>query len=339
MILSFFSVAFAPIAKARLSYKVAHYNRSAIKDVIVDFFDECNVPYQIIPFDDALFNACLDRAVQKGYPVASHSVGTGFIKSLKVGVTITRTSYGHLPDYESLIWMALWTAFVTYADDAFQDDIHHLQSFARTFLQNERHEHPVLEAFASFLRECSITFPHFVANTVISSALRFMMSIALEFEGQTSKVSSEARDYPQYVRLLSGLSDVFTLFAFPSTLPISTYIQCWPEQIGYIDATNDVLSFYKEDLDGETVNFISATAASRNVSKLEVLKSRAQRAKDCHDVVMKVLAPYPEAVKAWQSFAEGFCHFHTSSPRYRLGEMFDVSEHDIICQCAQCSTW
>jgi hypothetical protein len=172
-----------------LSYKVAHYNRSAIKDVIVDFLEECNVPYLIVPFDDALFNACLERAAQKGYPVATESVGTGFVKALKVGVAITRTSYGHLPDYDSLIWMALWTAFVTYADDAFQDDIHHLQSFARTFMQNERHEHPVLEAFASFLRECSITFPHFVANTVISSALRFMMSIALEFEGQTSKVS------------------------------------------------------------------------------------------------------------------------------------------------------
>jgi Trichodiene synthase (TRI5) len=100
---------------------------------------------------------------------------------------------------------------------------------------------------------------------------------------------------------------------------------------------SDVLSFYKEDLDGETVNLIGATALSRNISKLDVLKGRAQRAKNCYDVVMKVLAPHPEALKAWRSFAQGFCYFHTSSPRYKLGEMFDVSEHDLVCQCDQCT--
>ncbi|KAH6917896.1 isoprenoid synthase domain-containing protein [Coprinopsis sp. MPI-PUGE-AT-0042] len=307
-----------------LSHSHSKDTTSEVKDIIVEFMEDCNVPYQIIPFDDALFNACVKKAELKGYPVSSEDVAPGFLKALRVGVVITRTSYSHLPDYDTLIWMATFTAFATYADDAFQDDIHHLQSFARTFMQGERHEHPVLDGFASYLRDSSLIFPHFVANTVISSALRFMMSIALEYEGQSNKLSSEARDYPHFVRLLSGLSDTYALFAFPSTLPLSAHIQCWPEQIGYIDATNDVLSFYKEEMDGETVNLISATALSRNLSKMEVLRSRAQKAKDCYDVVMKVLAPYPEAVKAWKSFAQGFCYFHTSSPRYRLGELFAI---------------
>ncbi|EAU89298.1 hypothetical protein CC1G_03563 [Coprinopsis cinerea okayama7 len=321
---------------AALPYNVSRDNKWDIKKIIQDFFKRCDVPYQVIPYDTELWNACLKRAKEKGYPVEPDSP-MSLYRSFKVGVVITRTSYGHIQDYEILIWVATFTAFVTYADDAFQEDIQHLHSFARTFLQNEKHEHPVLEAFAQFLRESSIRFSHFVANTVVSSALRFMMSIALEFEGQNVSVSTEAREYPGYIRILSGLSDIYALFAFPMDLPRSTYIQAFPEQIDYINGTNDLLSFYKEELDCETVNFISAAATSQQVSKLEVLRNAAEKAAYSYDVVVNVLKPYPEALAAWKSFARGFCYFHTSSPRYRLGEMFHDFEHDLVCKCASCT--
>jgi hypothetical protein len=186
------TLAESPIEGALPSRPYYTDSKSQTKEVIVDFLQECDVPYQVIPFDTALYNACVARAELKGYPVSGQDVAPAFLKAMRVGVVITRTSYGHLEDYERLIWMVLWTAFVTFADDAFQEDIHHLHSFNRAFLQNEKHEHPVLESFASFLRDCSTQFPDFVANTIVSSALRFMMSISLEFEGQTAPVSSFA---------------------------------------------------------------------------------------------------------------------------------------------------
>jgi hypothetical protein len=50
------------------------------------------------------------------------------------------------------------------------------------------------------------------------------------------KVSTEAREYPGYIRILSGLSDIYALFAFPMDLPRSTYIQVG---LGYMPGTDE----------------------------------------------------------------------------------------------------
>ncbi|TFK26564.1 terpenoid synthase [Coprinopsis marcescibilis] len=300
-------------------------DKAGIMSVIADVFKRSGAKHEAFPFDMELWAGCMKECRERAFPVEPQDIPgkVTFRRSLKVGVVIAQTSYRHLADFHTRVWIAMFTGLVTYADDVFQKDIRHLQSFPSTFVTNGRHENPVLDALASYLREVPARFGDFVANLVISSCLRFMMSASLEFDGQDVAVSSDAKEYAHHVRLLSGLPDIYAIFVFPPKIPRSAYIQAFPEQMEYINMTNDVLSFYKEELEGETSNFISATATSQNSSKLEILRVTAEKAIACHEATLKILEPCPEASAAWKSFASGFCAFHSASPRYKLDELLN----------------
>ncbi|OAX35054.1 hypothetical protein K503DRAFT_773896 [Rhizopogon vinicolor AM-OR11-026] len=51
---------------------------------------------------------------------------------------------------------------------------------------------------------------------------------------------------------MPDLPSVFVLFIFPSTLPVEDYIQSMPDLAIITGYVNDVLSFYKEEITGDT---------------------------------------------------------------------------------------
>ncbi|TFK21471.1 terpenoid synthase [Coprinopsis marcescibilis] len=298
--------------------------KQEIKATVLSFLEGCDAKYDTLPFDTKLWEACVERTRQKSYFLEPEEIPgkTTFCQSAKVGVVIVQTSYDHIEDLEVRVWLSLYTGFIVYADDTFQKDIGHLRSFSMTSLLNGRHEDPVLDSFGAFLREVPLQFEHFVANLIIATTLRFMMSCALEFEGQALAVSEDAREYARHVRCMSGVADVYAVLAFPTSMPRAAYIQAFPEQLDFICSANDVLSFYKEEAEHETTNYVSTRALCEHKTKLEVVKQTTESTLANHQRVLKILAPHPEALRAWESFARGYCSFHCSSPRYRLGELF-----------------
>lgn len=90
--------------------------------------------------------------------------------------------------------------------------------------------------------------------------------------------------------------------------------------------TSDVLSFYKEELAGETINFISTQAKFRQKSKIQVLKDLADDVFECHNRILRTLEEKDPRVKIWyEQFAQGCFYFHTSlDMRYRLSDLFPL---------------
>lgn len=84
---------------------------------------------------------------------------------------------------------------------------------------------------------------------------------------------------------------------------------------------SDILSFYKEDLAGETTNQISIVAACNQTSKLDALNALAETTADLFEKAAEMLDGSPEACESFKKFATGFVRFHISVGRYRLADL------------------
>ena len=133
--------------------------------------------------------------------------------------------------------------------------------------------------------------------------------------------------------------EAFVFMAFPREIPVKDYIQALPEMMLFFANTkcvprvstetgtlsilcfSDILSFYKEELAGETTNQISMVAARNKTSKLDALNALAETTMDIVENTIEILNESPEACEIFMKFVIGLVHFHTSVGRYRLAEL------------------
>ncbi|KAJ7918942.1 hypothetical protein B0H13DRAFT_1868925 [Mycena leptocephala] len=90
---------------------------------------------------------------------------------------------------------------------------------------------------------------------------------------------------------------------------ISAFIQVLPDIDEFSCLANDILSFYKEELAGETTNYIHSRAKTTLKHPKRVLVEMVREVGDLH------------ALAAWKSFEDGFIAFHLSMKRYKLSEL------------------
>jgi hypothetical protein len=86
-------------------------------------------------------------------------------------------------------------------------------------------------------------------------------------------------------------------------------------------ASSDVLSFYKEELAGETVNRVSLLAAVNGSSKGEALMRLANEAGVAHMRAQQILCHSKPALDAYMAWSYGWVGFHAGTKRYRLDEL------------------
>lgn len=84
---------------------------------------------------------------------------------------------------------------------------------------------------------------------------------------------------------------------------------------------SDVLSFYKEELAGETANHVSIVARCEGKTKEEVLRRITEDTVACHSRLQKILMNDREASEILDQLFEGYVSFHASLGRYRLEEL------------------
>lgn len=87
---------------------------------------------------------------------------------------------------------------------------------------------------------------------------------------------------------------------------------------------SDVLSFYKEEVAGDSVNYISVLARRQGVPNMTAFQKLADEVARSAAQVGKILEGDQEAHDAWQKFKAGYVGFHTSlEDRYRLDELMN----------------
>ncbi|KAG0699965.1 isoprenoid synthase domain-containing protein [Suillus ampliporus] len=291
---------------------------ASIRQDITNFYQRCGLQYTRVMLDEALYTECCQEAMNRGFPMdGQYSIRPYMI----IGVAMIN-AYAHLPDRAATMWMCLFTATATCVDDMLgENDLVHVYRFNERFASYQPQGNPVLDALDVLLRDVACLYSPPVSDLIVASTLNFVSYIVLDNETKDMQISAQTPFYPEYSRILSGLVDGYAFAIFPSTLPVREYVQCMPDLRIVVNHTNDILSYYKEEIEGETANYLSLMAASRAITKQDALRELIEKTVQAHHNVLEFLRPQTEAYDAYVSFFNGYFKFHASMGRYKLEEI------------------
>ncbi|KAF9059252.1 terpenoid synthase [Rhodocollybia butyracea] len=159
--------------------------------------------------------------------------------------------------------------------------------------------------------------------------------------------------FPLYIRHRTGIAEAYVAAMFKSTreqaLPLSRYIAAFPDITFYVLVINDLLSFHKEELAGETVNMMQLQTQSfkeykgsgasgewTSLNTVDFFCNQARdaaymideilRVQDCERIVRERLDSRDMGLSdtdvmialQWRGFRVGYILWHLESPRYKL---------------------
>lgn len=139
--------------------------------------------------DHAEFQAeCVSESVDRGYITSDDASFRRFIPG---GISMACNAYAHVPDKKLRVYICLYTAFLIYLDDMFENDIDAVKEFNGRFVTHQRQRHFILDHFAAFLLEMPALFGTVVANMMTTSTLNLVTALSLEdeLEGVTVRYS------------------------------------------------------------------------------------------------------------------------------------------------------
>ncbi|EJD37269.1 terpenoid synthase [Auricularia subglabra TFB-10046 SS5] len=272
-----------------------------------------------IPVDSQLSKLCHERATSRGY------LADGWMSIapyLEAGVAIAQVGYAHLESLEARVWIAIWTGFLTALDDTYPDAPEDAVTFfVVRMLSGQKQPYPGLENFASHLREVAQHADELRAGIILTSTFNWVTSLQIDRVMLNKEIPPAAGRFPTWCSLLSGLCEGFAMFAFPPEVPFHVIAPAIPDMRIAIRNFNDIFSFYKEELAGDSVNQVSLQAKIREAPKLDVLDAITDEAIDAHRSICAALSGNVRAHKAWLAFAKGYAEFHFATKRYRLNEL------------------
>ncbi|KAH9918245.1 terpenoid synthase [Epithele typhae] len=203
-------------------------------------------------------------------------------KMLHNSCNMAECTSGHT-SAEHQYFVALYTAFTFYADDHCGADPEPIGQFAQRFSEGAPQLDPVLDRFAAHIRRAFDLWPRIGANAIISGTFDSMTAMYIEYTTTGMAPIPGATRYPYYVRTKSGII---------------------PEMDYFINCTNDILSFYKETLAGETDNYIHLRAAAERKSPSEVLRILADEVTDTVRRIDAITSADPELAALWQRYLQ-----------------------------------
>ncbi|PIL33456.1 terpene synthase [Ganoderma sinense ZZ0214-1] len=216
-----------------------------------------------------------------------------------------RTVYMHMsPAHQRYI--ALYTACAAYIDDAGSRHIEALAEFSRRFATGEKHLCPALEVLAGLLRQSYDLWPKAGADAIICSTLMGITALHLECTTNTMAITPQATLWPNYVRERTGAAAAYAHFNFMKewrSTPDS-YMQILPYIEFFINGCNDVLSFYKEELCGETANYVHIRAVTDELTPVDTLRRLADETLACQEKIRVLIGEDRELMAIWRSFEQ-----------------------------------
>ncbi|EIW59698.1 terpenoid synthase [Trametes versicolor FP-101664 SS1] len=291
---------------------------SVMQEVIRDLLDRSEYRSPKSATDHELRRALTEEVVEWKTDVAPAFL----TKAVDASCNYVETVYGHTPPAHRH-YIALYTVCMLYADDLGEHDPGAVMQFTRRFVRAEPQPHAVFECLASVLRRAHELWPQFGADCIITGTLDALAANHVECTTRGMAVKPHATRYPTYLRLRAGIGAPFTHFVFPNCWRETpeSYVQILPEIDHWTLGANDILSFYKEELAGETNNYIHLRAAAEQTSTDAVLRRLVEEVTDTARRVVKIAADDEELSRIWNRYMQCYLEFHLRTPRYRLAEL------------------
>jgi len=300
-------------------------NKNEIKNAITYFFRRTNTPMNLVEFDQELFAASCEKLKEFGYPLDDPATMNAAEPYVKLGSIITTGMYPNVTDQATRVFMTAYTSVATIIDDTFADKPGPINEFNYRFVRGLPQECSALETFARFLRSFREHWNPVMADMLLQSSMTFITSIALENGMKDAKLpTSNNVELARSLRDMSGVSALYCLWMFsPDTSP-EMFMAGLSPMCRFVNIANDVLSFYKEELAGETSNYISLCARTNNTSQLEAFKKTVDDALDIYRDIEKLAEKYPSVYGPQLANWSGYFHYHLTVPRYRLVELLEL---------------
>ncbi|KAF8066673.1 isoprenoid synthase domain-containing protein [Lyophyllum atratum] len=239
--------------------------------------------------------------------------------------------------------IALFNWYIIYVDDAVLVNPRPFIEFQYRFTLGLPQLDPVLDAFAAVLHALSSSYPPLQANLILSAAFEFVSASCIEPQlalansrAKGPKLPAalkvkEATRFPLFLRERTGLGVPGALMLFSPSQPIE-FLDCFRalgDMSFWIAAVNDLLSFFKEQLAGETATYIHARAEAEGRSPLRVFATLKDELSAASRNITRALGADLAAVETWRMFEYGVVAWHLENDRYRLHEL----DQSLVCEC------
>ncbi|KAK8085795.1 hypothetical protein PG997_007066 [Apiospora hydei] len=284
-------------------------------------------------------------------------------KGFRLGFSEAALAY---PDHSVAVqtYIAIFTWIVVQIDDITPSI---KNEFQKRFLRGEEQPLPILRGLAAIFREAYDHWDPVLANLLVKSVsfafarqvrpapervraricatpfrpfghkqargLGFVTANLLDAEEgfRRMQVTAAGVSFPYYFRHMSGITEAYAIFTYPSGQypDLSQFLEAIPDIALFININNDVLSFYKEEIAGESTNYIHNRARCERKDPLAVVREVQQEVVDCVGRVNRILEGREPYLQAWQVHMTGHIAMHTVNPRYRLAELGLGEEHPL----------
>ncbi|KAM0444952.1 hypothetical protein ACHAQK_002490 [Fusarium lateritium] len=205
--------------------------------------------------------------------------------------------------------------------------------FHERLLRGEPQPNNLLEGIAGLLREARDHFDPVLANMLQISVLKFLTSNLLErHDGfQNMPITRAGHKFPDFYRDMSGMDQAYAVFCYPKALypDVGAFLEAIPDMANFINISNDVLSFYKEELGGDTRNYVHNRATCTGKQVLTVVAEVNQETISSARRVEQILKGRGIYEQSWNDSVRGYIAMHTTNPRYRLTDLGIGEEHPL----------
>ncbi|KAJ8133476.1 hypothetical protein O1611_g150 [Lasiodiplodia mahajangana] len=269
---------------------------------------------------DALYGAMHLAARRIGVPYPEGSISW---HAFNVGANYAYVCYPNLP-LEFRLWPGIYTWLATTVDDDAYKNPEEWSQFVPRFFTGTKQHNSVAQEFDRWLRLSYEYYSPTIASSIITASLNFVNATVLEGSEVPKMVrTAGGENWAYYFREKTGIAEVYSLMTFPKTLcpEMSQYMEALPDMMKYINFTNDVFSFYKEECAQETDNYVHSKAAYEGVDAYEMLRRIIEETLSAQRRIKLVLEGKEPYAQLWNDHALGFIAFHKVSDRYKLRDL------------------
>ncbi|KAJ7493474.1 isoprenoid synthase domain-containing protein [Mycena latifolia] len=287
---------------------------------------------------------------------------------------VIERSYPHAGTEMKLIFAKL-TAIAILVDDSIEDEAVYAQivQFSHKLYLGEAQENGLLALYHSNLKQLSDFYGNdaVLRGLAIVPWINYIDACLMERDiftatrapntlvqpgNSNGHLDALALKFPHYLRSKSGIAEAYAAGIFKAnkeqSFPLSKYVRVLPDLTFYIEVMNDLLSFYKEELAGETHNLIhlrtqalssSGTTGSGSAGEwttydtFGLLCDEIRAATNRIDGLLRMEECERkmngeaglddideldvEVAKQWRGWRDGYISWHFECRRYKLGFM------------------
>ncbi|KAL0935074.1 uncharacterized protein CTRU02_209665 [Colletotrichum truncatum] len=283
---------------------------------------------------EALLEYMYRRAVEMDVPLDTPISAKGFRLGYAEGLIRQLAHPRHPTKAQGYVGLFTWLV-VQYDDIVGQNDqmVEEAMVFHRRFFNGERQKNSLLEGIATLLREAHDLFDPVMANLLQLSVLKFLTSNLLERHNgfQSLEVTRSGEKFPDFYRDMSGMNVAYAVFCYPKEQypDVSQFLEAVPDMARFIDISNDVLSFYKEELGGDKRNYIHNRALATGKPVLRIVEEVNMETIESAKRVEAILRGRGIYEDSWNESVRGYMAMHTTNVRYKLEDLGLGEEHPL----------